>query len=75
MLVRSFGVLPRWVFVGAGHWLGKRLPKLVDKVFYCEGEDRKVSGSAKGWLKAVTDRAKKKGWGPIGELLAKDSLL
>jgi HEAT repeat protein len=66
--------MPRWVFEGAAHWLGKHHPDLVDEVWYCIGEEKKVSGSGKAWMKDLTDTAIKGKFGPIDDLLAKASL-
>lgn len=66
--------LPRWMYAGVGHWLGKLPPELRDEVFYCEGEERKATGSGKDWWKDLTARATTHGFGPIQELLVKDGL-
>jgi len=66
--------LPRWMYVGAGHWLGKLPESLRDEVFFCEGEARRVSGSGKDWRYHLTKRARTRGFRPIEELLAKSSL-
>ena len=40
--------IPRWMFVGAAHWLGKRPERLRDNVYYCSGEAHSLSGSGEG---------------------------
>ncbi len=65
---------PRWAFVGAGQWFGKRPEKLRDNVYYCTGEDHKLSGSGKDWWPALVKRAQKDGFAPISELIEKTSL-
>lgn len=66
--------MPRWVFEGAAHWLGKHPKDLADEVWYCIGEERKVSGSGKMWMKDLCDIAVKGKFAPIEEFLAKSSL-
>jgi hypothetical protein len=65
---------PRWMFEGAGHWLGKRQRNLIDEVWFCIGEDKKVSGSGKHWMSDLADMAAKNKFGPIDELLRKSDL-
>ena len=66
--------MPRWAFVGAGQWLGKRMEKLSDNVYHCTGEDQRVSGSGKDWWVALRKRAEQRKLRPIGELIDKTSL-
>ncbi len=66
--------MPRWAFVGAGQWLGKRIEKLSDNVYHCSGEDQKLSGSGKDWWGALRKRAALGKFTPIGELIDKTSL-
>lgn len=66
--------MPRWAFEGAGHWLGKRHPDLADKAWYCIGEEKRISGSGKGWMKDLADTAAKGKFGPIDEFLGKAAL-
>lgn len=42
-------VLPRWVFEGVAHWLGKSHPRLKDEVVWCADEGTPLSGSGKNW--------------------------
>jgi HEAT repeat protein len=66
--------MPRWVFEGAAHWLGKRGKDLADEVWYCIGEERKVSGSGKGWMRDLADSAAKGRLASLDEMLVKSSL-
>jgi HEAT repeat protein len=66
--------MPRWVFEGAAHWLGKRHPDLADEVWYCIGEEKKVSGSGKAWMRDLASAAAKGGFSPFDEFLDKSSL-
>ncbi len=75
-IVRSGDIktTPRWVFEGAAHWLGKRHPDLADDVWYCIGEEKKVSGSGKGWMKDLEDTAAKAKFAPFEEFISRSSL-
>jgi hypothetical protein len=66
--------MPRWVFEGTAHWLGKRQKNLADEAWYCVGEDKKVSGSGKQWMKDLADTAAKGKFGPVDEFLRKSDL-
>jgi HEAT repeat protein len=66
--------MPRWAFEGAAHWLGRGARNLGDEAWYCIGEDKKVSGSAKGWMPDLVDSAAKGKFGPIQELFEKSDL-
>jgi hypothetical protein len=66
--------MPRWAFEGVAHWMGRNENSLKDLVWFCIGEDRKVSGSGKMWMPDVVDDAVKGKWGPFDELLRKSDL-
>jgi len=66
--------MPRWAFEGVAHWMGRNENSLKDLVWFCIGEDRKVSGSGKMWMPDVIDDAVKGKWGPFDELLRKSDL-
>lgn len=65
---------PPWAFEGAGHWLGKLPEFLRDEVNYHEGEDNRVSGSGKGWMRDLAQAAGKGGLRPIDEIVAATTL-
>ena len=66
--------MPRWAFVGIAHWFNKRLEKHRDVVYYCTGEQQKISGSSKDWRKKLKKRALSGDLAPIAKLLAASSL-
>lgn len=66
--------MPRWAFIGVGHWLGKRGEGLEDESYYCQGEDHKISGSGKDWMLDLVGRAKSDKFTQIQELLDRTSL-
>jgi hypothetical protein len=66
--------MPRWAFEGVAHWMGRNENSLKDLVWFCIGEDKKVSGSGKMWMPDVIDDAVKGKWGPFDELLRKSDL-
>jgi len=66
--------MPRWVFVGIAHWFNKRIHKHRDVVYYCTGEQQKISGSGKDWRDILEKRARKGDLAPIAKLLAASSL-
>jgi hypothetical protein len=49
--------LPRWMFVGAAHWLSKSHPKLRDEGTFCGNESTPLSASHRGWDKKAVKLA------------------
>jgi HEAT repeats/PBS lyase HEAT-like repeat len=41
--------LPKWMFVGAAHWLSKSHPKLRDEGTFCGNESAALSASHRNW--------------------------
>jgi HEAT repeat protein len=41
--------LPRWMFIGAAHWLSKSHPKLRDEVTFCGNESTPLTASGRNW--------------------------
>jgi hypothetical protein len=42
-------ILPKWMYVGAAHWLSRGLDKFEDEATFCSGEGFAVSGSGRNW--------------------------
>jgi HEAT repeats len=42
-------ILPKWMYVGAAHWLSRLPKKFEGRASFCSGEGLAVSGSGKNW--------------------------
>ena len=67
-------VLPRWMFEGVAHWLGKRHPLLKDEVVWCADEGSPISGSGKDWQNDARKIAGDPKTVPVERLLEKSTI-
>ena len=65
--------LPRWVNVGAAHWLARLQDRFRDDATFCGGEGGTVSGSGKGWDADCRKMAGSSKLDPIEKLFGKTS--
>ena len=68
--------MPRWAFEGVAHWLAKQPRSLADLSYawYCIGEEKRVSGSGRFWMKDLVSLAATGKFGPADEFFSKSSL-
>lgn len=65
--------LPRWMYVGAGHWLSKHHPRFIDMAAWLGNEGGTVEGSGKDWNDDLAKAARKGKLDPIEKLFGKTS--
>jgi HEAT repeat protein len=63
--------LPRWMFVGAAHWLCKLQERFRDDVTFCGNESTPLTGSGKKWYEDCAKLARTNKFTPIEELFGK----
>ena len=63
--------LPRWMFVGAAHWLCKLQERFRDDVTFCGNESQALTGSGKKWEEDCAKLARTGKFTPIEELFGK----
>jgi len=65
--------LPRWMNIGAAHWLGRGQERFIDDATFCGNEGGTVSGSGKDWHIDVSRMAGSHKLDPIEKLFGKTS--
>ncbi len=63
--------LPRWMFVGAAHWMTKLQKRFRDDVTFCGNESKALTGSGKKWESDCAKLARGGKFPPIEELFGK----
>ena len=63
--------LPRWMFVGAAHWLCKLQDRFRDDVTFCGNESAALTGSGKDWQEDCAKMARGRKFTNIEEMFGK----